>query len=245
MLGFSPISASSLSTTSSIIARQVPYITLKSPIPSIGVGLLAGINTISADGVAEFSSLATGDGTSINLTIPTLIVKAGSSIAGGIAGLALTTIPATYAASKTNNVTISSLSLSTFSIGLNVSSSFTSNPSQINLATANGIPISSAARTGTVIPLTLTSFSGTISATSDAIASINSINMSLPTVFISATSAVVAGITSINFGAMEVAHTFTYFIKSSSYILLGARSSEVKLSSRPTSVQLFSRTKLI
>ena len=223
MLGFSPISASSLSTTSSIIARQVPYITLKSPIPSIGVGLLAGINTISAGGVAEFSSLATGDGTSINLTIPTLIVNAGSSIAGGIAGLALTTIPATYAASKTNNVTISSLSLSTFSTGLNVSSSFTSNPSQINLATANGIPISSAARTGTVIPLTLTSFSGTISAT----------------------SAVVAGITSINFGAMEVAHTFTYFIKSSSYILLGARSSEVKLSSRPTSVQLFSRTKLI
>ena len=212
MLGFSPISSSPIASGSGtfLLTCIVPSVALQSSTPSIGVSSPSSVSLSAGKAEAYSSSVI--------------------------------------------NVTVSSITLTPFSTGLNISSSALGVLGQIGRSKADGIPVSSAARTGTLIPVALTGVIGSIkassnpiaginsinimlpsmivSASSNPIAGINSINIMLPSMIVSATSNITAGVASINFGAMEVAHTFTYFIKSSSYILLGSRTTEVKLFSR-------------
>lgn len=234
MLGFSPISSSPIASSNGtfLLTCIVPSVALQSSTPSIGVSSPSSVSLKISNAEAYSSSAINVLSPQIILSLPNCIINASAVLTGSVPVVSLSPISANYSAGMVNNVTVSSVTLTPFSAGLSISSSALGVVGQIGMSKADGIPISSAARTGTLIPVALTGVIGSINASSNPIAGINSINIILPSTIVSATSNVTAGLASINFGAMGIAHTFTYFIRSSSYILLGSRTTEVKLFSR-------------
>ncbi len=254
MFGFNSISAGAFSDTYiSAIGGSVAPINLLSASPSIGISEVPTISFTNLDYDFSATSVVEGDVGVIWFTLPIVSLNSTVNVSSTVSNIVLATATGTFAASKANVVTVPAIGLNTFSAILAISSKPIVSVPLIAINTLAGIVSSSVSRSVVVPSIGVTNIPATISASYGSFSLVDSVDFSTLAAELNVSSFASGGTSSINFGAMEIAHTFTYRIKDSVVIMLQSRdtniichsrSANVVCLSRPTKITFFPRNKL-